>query len=217
MPAPNPLRRLALRQAKAAAHLQAHYVRTAAGSPLARAIYYSLNRWAALQFYHADGALPIDNKPAENAIRPIALRKNWLFVGSERARRRAAATQSSRATTPSLNGLDPQCLAQGHLGETPLLALRPHRRVAAAGTPARPVAAPDRWSGWTGRLQTAPLPCPLPSGAPGPRGPKASGIKPGWPRLGTRRGAQTARPTAARRDGPYGPSSRRPKKGTNGS
>lgn len=34
----------------------------------------------------------------------------------------------------------------------------------------------------------------------GPRGPKASGVKAGWPRFGTKRGAQPANPTAARRD-----------------
>ncbi len=33
----------------------------------------------------------------------------------------------------------------------------------------------------------------------GPSGPKASGVKVEWPRLGTRRGAQPANPTAARR------------------
>ena len=33
-----------------------------------------------------------------------------------------------------------------------------------------------------------------------PQGPEASGIKAGWPRLGTRRGAQPASPTAERRD-----------------
>ena len=32
-------------------------------------------------------------------------------------------------------------------------------------------------------------------------GPKASGIKAEWPRFGTKRGAQPASPTAARRDG----------------
>ncbi|AIJ46629.1 hypothetical protein O987_12530 [Comamonas testosteroni TK102] len=34
----------------------------------------------------------------------------------------------------------------------------------------------------------------------GPPGPKASGVKAGWPRFGTKRGAQPANPTAARRD-----------------
>src|SRR5690606_28681899 len=34
----------------------------------------------------------------------------------------------------------------------------------------------------------------------GTPGPKASGVKAGWPRFGTKRGAQPAKPTAARRD-----------------
>ncbi len=42
--------------------------------------------------YAGSGILPIDNNPVENAIRPIAIgKKNWLFAGSERAGRRAAA------------------------------------------------------------------------------------------------------------------------------
>jgi hypothetical protein len=50
---------------------------------------------------------------------------------------------------------------------------------------------------------TARAPCHLQSRQAeraGPRGPETSGIKAGWPRLGTRRGAQTANPTAVRRD-----------------
>jgi hypothetical protein len=43
----------------------------------------------------------------ENAICPIALgKKNWLFTGSERAGKRAAAIQSLLATA-KLNDLDP--------------------------------------------------------------------------------------------------------------
>ncbi|MBL0168408.1 MAG: IS66 family transposase [Propionivibrio sp.] len=77
------------------------------GGGTAKAIDYSLRRWAALSRYATDGRLPIDNNPVENIIRPIALgRKNWLFVGSERAGKRAAAIQSLLATA-KLNGLDP--------------------------------------------------------------------------------------------------------------
>lgn len=36
-------------------------------------------------------------------------------------------------------------------------------------------------------------------------GPEASGVKAEWPRLGTRRGAQPANPTAARREAPIAP------------
>ena len=79
----------------------------AVGSGTAKAIEHALKRWPALQRYAGSGSLPIDNNPVENAIRPIAIgKKNWLFAGSERAGRRAAAIQSLFATA-KLNGLDP--------------------------------------------------------------------------------------------------------------
>ena len=57
----------------------------------ARAIDYTLGRWRALCVFATDGRVPIDNNAVENAIRPLALgRKNWLFVGSPQAGRRAA-------------------------------------------------------------------------------------------------------------------------------
>ena len=57
--------------------------------------------------YATDGRLPIDNNPVENIIRPIAIgKKNWLFTGSERAGKRAAAIQTLLGTA-KLNGLDP--------------------------------------------------------------------------------------------------------------
>lgn len=77
------------------------------GSGLARAIHYTLGRWAALARVADDGRYPLDNNPAENAIRPIAIgRKNWLFAGSETAGRRAAAIMSLLATAKA-NGLEP--------------------------------------------------------------------------------------------------------------
>jgi transposase len=77
------------------------------GGGTAKAIDYSLKRWAALSRYAQDGRWPIDNNPVENTIRPIAIgKKNWLFTGSERAGQRAAAIQSLLATA-KLNGLDP--------------------------------------------------------------------------------------------------------------
>ena len=65
------------------------------GSAIAKAINYSLGRWAALTRYIEDGDLPIDNNWLENRIRPIAVgRKNWLFAGSLRAGQRAAVIMS---------------------------------------------------------------------------------------------------------------------------
>ena len=82
-------------------------VAVANGGGTAKAIDYSLKRWVALSRYVDDGSLPIDNNPVENTIRPIAVgKKNWLFTGSERAGKRAAAIQSLLATA-KLNGLDP--------------------------------------------------------------------------------------------------------------
>ena len=77
------------------------------GGGLAKAIDYTLRRWPALIHYAETGDLPIDNNPIENAIRPIAIgKKNWLFAGSERAGKRAAAIQSLLATA-KLNGIEP--------------------------------------------------------------------------------------------------------------
>jgi transposase len=77
------------------------------GSATAKAIEYSLGRWAALVLYLDDGDLPIDNNHVENRIRPVALgRSNWLFAGSLRADQRAAAVMSL-IQSAKLNGHNP--------------------------------------------------------------------------------------------------------------
>lgn len=79
----------------------------APSSNSAKAVNYTLKRWSSLIRYANSGDLPIDNNPAENAIRPIALgRKNWLFIGSESAGQRAAVIMSLLATAKA-NGLNP--------------------------------------------------------------------------------------------------------------
>jgi len=89
------------------------------GGGTAKAIDYSLRRWAALSCYATDGRLPIDNNPVENVIRPIALgRKNWLFTGSESAGKRAAAIQTLLGTA-KLNGLDPAAWLRDTLEKLP--------------------------------------------------------------------------------------------------
>jgi transposase len=94
-------------------------VNVANGGGTAKAMDYTLRRWAALTRYADDGVLPIDNNPVENAIRPIALgRKNWLFVGSERAGERAASIQSLLATA-KLNGLNPAAWLRDTLEKLP--------------------------------------------------------------------------------------------------
>ena len=60
------------------------------------------------------------NNPVENAIRPIAIgKKNWLFAGSERAGKRAAAIQSLLGTA-KLNGLEPCAWLKDTLEKLPI-------------------------------------------------------------------------------------------------
>lgn len=64
-------------------------------SLIGKAATYTRNQWKALNRYLEDGDLSIDNNFAERAMRPIAIgRRNWLFVGSERAGHRAAILTS---------------------------------------------------------------------------------------------------------------------------
>jgi transposase len=88
------------------AWLLAQRQRVPDGSATAKAINYSLGRWAALTHYLDDGTVPLDNNWVENRIRPIALgRANWLFAGSLRAGQRAAAIMSLLQSA-KMNGHD---------------------------------------------------------------------------------------------------------------
>ena len=99
-------------------------ISTADGSGLVRVIDYTLNRWASLIRYAQSGNLPIYNNPVENAIRPIALgKKNWLFTGSERAGKRAAAIQSLFATA-KLNGIEPEAWLKDTLEKLPVWTMK---------------------------------------------------------------------------------------------
>ena len=89
------------------------------GSGTARALDYSLKRWAALTRYLDDGAVPIDNNRVENQIRPWALgRNNWLFAGSLRSGQRAAAVMSL-IQSAKLNGHDPYAYLKDVLARLP--------------------------------------------------------------------------------------------------
>jgi transposase len=106
--------RLHIRQAKAKpaadalhAWLLAQRQKVPPGSATAKAMDYSLGRWQALVRYIDDGDLPADNNWVENRIRPIAIgRNNWLFAGSLRAGKRAAAIMSL-VHSAKLNGHEP--------------------------------------------------------------------------------------------------------------
>jgi transposase len=77
-------------------------------SLLGKAIAYTLNLWPQLTIFLQDGHIPIDNNPAENAIRPFVVgRKNWLFSFSPSGAR-ASATLYSLIESAKANGLEPR-------------------------------------------------------------------------------------------------------------
>jgi hypothetical protein len=89
------------------------------GSATAQTLDYSLKRWVALTRYLDDGAVPIDNNPVENQIRPWALgRSNWLFAGSLRSGKRAAAIMSL-IQSARMNGHDPYAYLKDVLTRLP--------------------------------------------------------------------------------------------------
>ena len=77
-------------------------------SPLAKAIYYTLNQWDPLTQYLENGNIAIDNNVAERQIRPFTVgRKNWLFMGSV-AGAKAGAVIYSLIETAKANELNPE-------------------------------------------------------------------------------------------------------------
>jgi len=90
------------------------------GSPIAKAIDYSLNHWGGLGRFLLDGAVPIDNNYVENRIRPWALgRRNWLFIGSQLAGERAAVVMSLLQSA-KLNGHEPWAYLKDVLTRLPM-------------------------------------------------------------------------------------------------
>jgi len=122
------------------AWLEAQCTRGPNGSATAEAIGYSLKRWEVLTRYLGDGNLPCDNDCVENQIRPIAIgRNNWLFAGSLREGKRAAAIMSL-VHSAKLNGHDPYAYLRDVMERLPtqpnsrIQELLPHRWQPQAGT-----------------------------------------------------------------------------------
>ena len=89
------------------------------GSATIKAIDYSLKRWSELTRFLEDGDVPISNNWVENHIRPIALgRANWLFAGSLRAGKRAAAIMSLLHSA-RINGHEPYAYLKDVLERLP--------------------------------------------------------------------------------------------------
>jgi len=90
------------------AWLREQRARLSSKGELAKAIDYSLKRWAALTRYLDDGRLCMSNNAAERALRGVAVgRRNWTFAGSDRGGERAAAIYSL-IVTAKLNAVDPR-------------------------------------------------------------------------------------------------------------
>lgn len=74
------------------------------GTPIHKAIGYTLNRWSKLIAYVDNGDIEIDNNLVENAIRPLALgRKNYLFAGNNEAAKNIAIYYTIFSSCKSLN------------------------------------------------------------------------------------------------------------------
>ncbi len=103
------------------------------GWATAKALDYSLKRWATLTHFVDDPQLPADNNWIESRIRPVALgRSNWLFASSLRAGQRAASV-ISLIQSARMNGHAPSAYLKDLLTRLPthkagrIEELLPHR------------------------------------------------------------------------------------------
>jgi len=91
-------------------------------SPMAAAITYAQNQWAALGVYVTQGFLAIDNNASERALKRVAIgRKNWLFAGHDAAAANHARLWSLIASAERA-GVDPQrylTSVLANIGQTP--------------------------------------------------------------------------------------------------
>ncbi len=111
----SPEERLAVRRAESrtlvddlVTSMREQAARLSRGHDLVKAVQYMLNRWQAFTLFLDDGRVCISTNAAERGLRGVALgRKSWLFCGSDRRGRRAAAMYSL-IVTAKMNGVDPQ-------------------------------------------------------------------------------------------------------------
>ena len=96
-------------------------------NPIREAMDYTRNNWMALNQYVQHGHLAIDNNAAERALRGIAIgRRNWLFLGSDRGGRAAAAHYSLIASCVR-NNVEPFTYLRDLLTRLPALSPRASR------------------------------------------------------------------------------------------
>ena len=111
----SPEERLAVRRAESRplvddlmVYMREQAAKLSRGHDLVKAIQYMLNRWPAFTLFLDNGRVCMSNNAAERGLRGVALgRKSWLFCGSDRGGRRAAAMYSL-IVTAKMNGVDPE-------------------------------------------------------------------------------------------------------------
>jgi transposase len=88
-------------------------------SAIGKALFYLQSHWLSLIRYIDDGGYPIDNNPAENAIRPFVIgRKAWLFSASQKGAT-SSANLYSLIETAKANGLEPHAYLKKIFTELP--------------------------------------------------------------------------------------------------
>ena len=110
-----PDERLAVRRARSrpltdalADWLRGQRKKLSSRNPLAKAMDYTLKRWAAFTRFLDDGRVCMTNNAAERALRGVAVgRRNWTFCGSASGDHRAAVIYTL-IETAKLNGVDPR-------------------------------------------------------------------------------------------------------------
>ena len=81
-------------------------------SKIGEALVYASNQWTSLLRFVEDGRLTIDNSPAEQAIRPLALgRRNWLQIAGDGGLK-SAAVLLSVAASAKRHGVNPWAYVQ---------------------------------------------------------------------------------------------------------
>jgi transposase len=87
--------------------LAAEVPRVLPKSKIGEAVSYAANQWQTLIRYLEDGRLTIDNAPAEQAIRPLAVgRRNWLQIAGDGGLK-SAAVLLSVAASAKRHGVNP--------------------------------------------------------------------------------------------------------------
>jgi len=106
--------------------LDTSLVHVVPSSKMGEALTYLRNQWNRLVAYLEDGEYPIDNNPAERAIRPFTIgRKNWMFAKSQ-AGATASANLYSLTETAKANGVNPYNYLREVFTRLPVMTTKDH-------------------------------------------------------------------------------------------